>query len=128
MEDENKEQVVEERPVHVIPGRSNRSFRGLVNIDGELLFCYSAARLAGLEDEGTPSRMLVAAKGPERMVFSADEVLGVRRVEKSALGEPPSTVANAPAPLTRAVFRLGDRHVGLLDTERWFGCAARSLT
>jgi chemotaxis-related protein WspD len=121
------EQVVEERPVHVVPDRSNRKFRGLVNIDGELLLCYSAARLLGIEEEGSPRRMLVAAKGSERMVFSVDEVRGVLRVAEADLGEPPATVERSPAALTKAVFPLDERQAGLLDTDRWFQCAARSL-
>jgi chemotaxis-related protein WspD len=121
------EQVVGERAVHVVPGRSNRSFRGLVNIDGELLLCYSAARLLGIEEEGSPKRMLVAAKGSERMVFAADEVLGMLRVEKCTLAPPPATVGRSPSALTKAVFPLEGKHVGLLDAGRWFECVSRCL-
>jgi chemotaxis-related protein WspD len=121
------EQVVDVRPVHVVPGRSNRSFRGLVNVDGALLLCYSGARLLGLEEEEAPRRMLVAAHGGERIVLPVDEALGVRRVENHALQEPPATVEHSPSTMTKAVFQLDERHVGLLDVGRLFECARRSL-
>jgi chemotaxis-related protein WspD len=120
-------QVVEERRTHVLPGRSNRAFRGLVNIDGELLLCFSAARMLGLEADGTPLRMLVASRGADRIVFSADEVLGALRVPRDRIGPPPATVKQGPFALTTALFHLEDRAVGLLDVDRWFACAARSL-
>ncbi len=121
------EQVVEERMVHVVPGRSNRSFRGLVNIDGELLLCYSAPQLLGMAEAGSPRRMLVMRQGAERMVFSADEIAGMLRIETGALQKPPATVEHSPSALTKAIFHHEGRSAGLLDTDKWISCAARSI-
>jgi len=40
------------KPVHFVPFRTNRTFRGLVNLDGELLLCYSLENLLGISRNG----------------------------------------------------------------------------
>ena len=49
-----------------------------------------------------------------------DEVDQVRRVSRQAITRPPATVGRAATHLTRGVFPLGRRSVGLLDEERVF--------
>jgi len=61
-------------------------------------------------------------------VFAVDEVLGIRRVLREALKELPATLARAPSALTRNAIPIEDRNVALLDAEKFFGCALRSLS
>ena len=121
---------LEARPVHVVPGRSNEIFRGLVNVDGELLFAFDGARMLNPDERvgGTAARMFVASDGVDRFVFAVDEVLGIRRIAREALDEVPATLARAPSALTRNAIRIEDRNVALLDAEKFFGCALRSLS
>ena len=121
---------VEARPVHAVPGRSNEIFRGLVNVDGELLLAFDAARMLNSDERAgdATARMFVATDGHDRMVFAADEVLGIRRIPRQALEEPPATLSRAPAALTRSAFLIEDRKIALLDAERFFACALRSLS
>lgn len=119
--------AVEARPAHTVPGRTGGAFLGLVNVDGELLLNWCPARLMGLELNSQPRRLLVAARDSERFVFSAEEVLGLRRVPRTALENPPATLTRAPATFTTAMFDLDGRNVALLDENRLFESAARSL-
>jgi chemotaxis-related protein WspD len=117
------------RPVHVVPGLTNDVFRGLVNVDGELLFCFDGPKMLGLEESGEQAcpRMFVAASAADRFVFAVQEVLGVRSIPRQALEELPATLGRSPAALTRATAAIEDRKVGLLDADKFFACALRSL-
>jgi chemotaxis-related protein WspD len=120
---------LEARPVHVVPGRTNEIFRGLVNVDGELLFAFDGARMLNPDESVglTAARMFVATDGVDRFVFAVDEVLGIRRISREALQELPATLARAPSALTRNAIRIEERNVALLDADKFFGCALRSL-
>jgi chemotaxis-related protein WspD len=121
---------LESRPVHVVPGRTNEIFRGLVNVDGELLFAFDGARMMNPDESvgSTAARMFVASDGVDRFVFAVEEVLGIRRISRQALDEVPATLARAPSSLTRNAMVIEGRSVALLDAERFFGCAVRSLS
>ena len=121
---------VEARPIHVVPGRTNEIFRGLVNVDGELLFAFDGARMMNPDESvgATAARMFVASDGVDRFAFAVDEVLGIRRIPRKALDEVPATLARAPSALSRNAVRIEDRNVALLDAEKFFGCALRSLS
>lgn len=86
------EQVAETAVIHTIPHRSNRVFRGIVNIDGELHLCVSIKGLLGLAPgEGAQStnaalpRLMVVKKYGRRFVFPVDEVRGVHRISEDEL-------------------------------------------
>ncbi len=123
------ERWVAARPVHVVPGLTNDVFRGLVNVDGELLFSFDGAKMLGLEEaaEENAQRMFVAADGGERFVFEVQEVLGIRRVPRDAMEDLPATLGRSPAALTRATAVIESRKVGVLDPGKFFACALRSL-
>jgi chemotaxis-related protein WspD len=123
------ERWVAARPVHAVPGLTNDVFRGLVNVDGELLFSFDGAKMLGLEEatEENAQRMFVASDGGERFVFGVQEVLGIRRLLRDEMEELPATLGRSPAALTRATAAIGDRKVGVLDPGKFFACALRSL-
>ncbi len=129
------EQVVTVRVVHNVPSRTNRVFQGLVNIDGELLLCFSAGEALGLENaNGDASsakrhrRLLVVARGGQRLAFPVEEVLGVRALSPDHLAPVPATLANAPGAVTTSIFSVGEYRVGLLNEERFFERMTKALT
>jgi chemotaxis-related protein WspD len=121
---------LEARPVHVVPGKTNDVFLGLVNVDGELLFAFDGARMLSPDESAgqTATRMFVAAAGADRFVFAVDEVLGIRRIPQEELQELPATLARSPSPVMRAAVAIEGRNVGVLDPDRFFACALRSLS
>ncbi len=125
------------RPVHQVPFRTNNIFRGIVNINGELLLCVSLSDLIetdevkgedGEQDGHTVySRMLVISQDGERYVFPVDEVLGVRRISLSDLQDPAITMAKSPSNVVAGIFNLEERKIGLLDEDKLIRALKRSL-
>ncbi|RJR50747.1 MAG: chemotaxis protein CheW [Desulfobacteraceae bacterium] len=122
------------RPVHTVPFRTNKVFRGLVNINGELLLCVSlgdlteAAEVEHAPAEGAPAkRMVVINKQGERYAFSVEEILGIYRISVGDLQKPPVTLAKSPSGVVETVFDLNDRKVGLLGEEKLIHALKRSL-
>lgn len=126
------QEAAEPSPIHTLPLKVNRVFRGIVNINGELLLCLSLASLLELteDEERAPivhERMLVVGREGQRFVFPVEQILGVHRVAPEDLGEVPATLSRSARSLTRGIFQLGGRNVGLLDEDRLFPSMTRSL-
>jgi len=126
-------EVTTPRPLHRIPHRAGGGLAGLVNIRGQLQLCMSLHALLGLSG-GPPAavavvpepaaRLLVVERpgnaGLERWVLGVDEVAGVHRVTRAAIRKVPSTVSQAQARCSAALFEWQERTVGLLDEGRVF--------
>jgi chemotaxis-related protein WspD len=128
------QEAAELSPVHSLPLKVNRIFRGIANINGELLPCLSITDLLDLTSEtaaGAPpvvyERMLVVGRDGHRFVFPVEQILGVHRVAPEDLGDVPSTLSRSARALTRGIFFLNGYPVGLLDEERLFPAMDRSL-
>jgi chemotaxis-related protein WspD len=131
------QEAVDLRAVHAVPFRSNRVFRGLVNVNGELLPCVSLVELLGLSGEDaqaaaasrkTRRRMVVLDKDKERFVFPVDEVLGVCQLCPDDVASAPSTVSKSPQALVRGVFQIEGKTIGCLDEERFYAALKGSLS
>jgi chemotaxis-related protein WspD len=121
---------------HGIPLRTGEVFKGVVNINGELILCVSAAALLGItaeEGEGASDRkvyprLVVVSRDGQRFAFPADEVLGVHRFPLAVLQELPATASRSIRALTAGILPWHDRTVGLLEEEKFFAALSRSLT
>lgn len=126
-------EVTTPRPLHRIPHRAGGGLAGLVNIRGQLQLCMSLHALLGLSggpqaaaatSTESAARFLVVERtgdvGVERWVLGVDEVAGVHRVTRSAIRAVPSTVSQAHARCSTALFEWQERTVGLLDGGRVF--------
>jgi len=121
-------------PVHTLPLKVNRVFRGICNINGELLLCLSIADLLDLTTEAGDGasppvyeRMLVVVREGQRFVFPIQQILGVHRIAPEDLSEVPATLSLSVRSLTKNIFLKNGSHVGLLDEERLFPAMTRSL-
>jgi chemotaxis-related protein WspD len=121
------EGVLDPRPVHVVPFRSNGVFTGLVNVNGELLPCFSVADLLQLsaepagkrpQDSCRRQRMVVFGKDRKRYVFPVDEILGVRKLPLDGMTRPPSTLDRSHETFTRGVVQLDSKAIGWLDEQK----------
>jgi chemotaxis-related protein WspD len=129
-------EVTPARTLHSLPHRSGTALAGLVNIRGQLQLCVSLHRILGLGGgpaprphgdgdvpAGTPRLIVVERASPlgtERWALGADEVAGVHRVGPADLRPVPSTVSQAAARCSSALFAWQDRTVALLDEQRLF--------
>jgi len=149
-------EVVEMRPIHRVPHRSNKLLLGLVNVRGELHLCASLRELLGVEDigeaaqdtslsqpgargEGTvgvsqpaetftaKERLVVVERDGSRWAFPVDEVEGVHRIETRAFEELPHTVAKGEGCYSLAVFSHRDKKVGMLSQERVFRALEKTV-
>lgn len=130
------QEVTEKRTIHTVPGRSNKIFRGLVNINGELLLCFSALEFLRLDGDGDiqaavcpdGERMMVLAGRGQRLVLTAGEIRGVHRILPAQLEAPPATLTRTPKAFTRGIFYWSGRPVCLLDENELSGCLLASLS
>lgn len=116
------ERVKEMRVVHTVPSRSGSVFTGLVNVDGELLPCFSvAAALQVGEDNPLPNprRMLVLRHGEARLACAVDRVVGFVLLSAGELQTPPVTLARNDRAFTTAVFSVKGKLAGLLDGDKF---------
>jgi chemotaxis-related protein WspD len=117
-------EVTRVRPVHRVPHRGGL-LAGMVNIRGELHLCVRLDLLLGVAPPDAPPdeeqrRLVVIRREADGWVFPADEVDQVHRVLLADLIAPPPTLARSQVKLTRGVFPIGNRSVGLLDDARLF--------
>jgi len=122
-------------PVHTIPLKANRVFRGVVNVNGDLLLCISVADLLELTGEmggetagKVCERMVVVSREGNRFVFAVNEILGVYRISPEDMRDVPATLSRSTRALTRGIFTVDGRNIGLLDEDQFFPAMARSLT
>ncbi len=128
------EQAVTARPIHSVPLRTNHVFLGLVNVEGELLLCFSLGDALGLgQDPSSGSsargrkRLLVVNRDGQRFAFPVDEVLGVRSLAPDDFAPAPATLSKAPDAISVSVFSIGARRIALLDEARFFDRLMRAL-
>lgn len=129
-------EVTPARMLHSVPHRSGTALAGIVNVRGQLQLCVSLHAVLGLP--GGPQTATWRTGGPmdgvgrlivlerasvhaaERWVVGVDEVAGVHRVGRADLRPVPSTVSQAAARCSSALFEWQERTVALLDEVRLF--------
>ncbi len=90
---------------------------GVASIRGEAVPVVSLGRLLG-GVEGEESRLVVLALGQHRVALSVDQVLGVRVLPASTLGELPPLLRGAHAEHVAHLGRLDGELLLLLGTAR----------
>ena len=115
-------EIVEPRPIHGIPHRSDNILLGLTNIHGQLQLCFSLKALLGISDadseihsEGSTAKMLVVETERECFVFQVDSVISAGDCRMDDAGNVPATISKAAGTYTTRILRCGQKEVGLLD-------------
>jgi chemotaxis-related protein WspD len=119
---------------HSIPLRTGEVFKGIVNVNGELLLCVDLAALVGITGGDAAEagrkvypRLVVISRNSERFAFPADEVFGVHRFPLSLIQEVPATISHSLQALTAGILPWGEKRVGILDEDKLFDALNRSL-
>jgi chemotaxis-related protein WspD len=128
-------EVAQPRRFHRIPHRRDRVLLGIVNVRGELQLCLSLRNLLGIEckeqevpeQAGQTGWLLVTEQKDGRLALAVDEVAGVWRMSRAALGNAPATVTGSQVSGARGVFVEGDRRVGVLEADQLFDRIRRCL-
>ena len=131
------------RTLHTVPHRAGTPLAGIVNIRGQLQLCVSLHAVLGLPGGPHPAaaadqpadescRLIVlertTGQSPERWVVGVDEVAGVHRVGRADLRPVPSTVSQAAARCSSALFAWQERTVALLDEVRLFDALREAVS
>jgi chemotaxis-related protein WspD len=123
------QEMIDNRDVHSVPFRTNKFFRGLVNVNGELLLCLSLAALLDIENGADEEfrRMIVVKSDSDRYAVAVNEMPGVIKVEKKIIEKTPSTLAKSAMAFSRGIFRYNNKKVGLIDENVFFESIRRRL-
>ena len=122
-------QVTPLSSVHWIPHRSNKTIRGLSNIDGQLIICASLENLLELSSPDTDGsadrdpqrdsrRMIVLGDEPDRWTVQVDEVIGVTRIDPESYKQPPLTVECSLRRYTESLVPLDRSIASVLNVQR----------
>ncbi len=127
------QEIQEWRQSHSIPFRTNRVFKGIVNINGELLLCISASELIGVGNKGVnivdlaKKRLIILKSENLRYVIEADEFIGVISISQEELQKTPSTISKSPKSLSVRLFNFKKLQIGLLDQDKLFNTIEEEL-
>jgi purine-binding chemotaxis protein CheW len=94
--------------------------RGLINLRGQIVMAVDLRRRFAMEDRPEsqlPMNVVVRTDdGP--VSFLVDEIGDVLEVEEESFERPPETVQGPARELVRGVYKLRERLMLVLDTER----------
>jgi chemotaxis-related protein WspD len=128
-------EVVNFGPIHSIPHKNSRIFRGIVNIKGRLELCVSIGGLLRIgkrykKIRGLPAteRLIVVQKDDQSIVFPVTEVLGIFHYNFSQVKPLPATVAGSKAVYTKGILPVKGRDVGLLEDKILFRILTRNIS
>ncbi len=121
-------EVLETRPCHRIPGRSNKLLLGTVNFRGQLCLCCSLEALLHMTKEeesarlplNSAARMLAIQREGQIWVFPVQEVASISSCDLFSLENVPLNVAQSKANFVKGLFVWNQKHVVLLDDELIF--------
>lgn len=125
--------VTEPSTIHTLPHRSNKTFLGLISIQGEIKICISLHELLGLERTTSTSnttvykRMVVIEKEGNQWVFGVDEVYGIHRVTIESLQNVPTTISKAIGAYTKSIIKLQQKSIAYLDEDLLFYAIGRNV-
>lgn len=127
------QEVVDMAPIHSIPHKSSRIFRGIVNIRGRLELCVSIGGVLRLEPGSkkygytSPERLIVVVKADQSVVFPVSEVLGQVQYDEEDIKPVPVTISGSKAVYTKGILTMDSKDIGLLDDDLLFRILTRNL-
>jgi len=94
--------------------------RGLINLRGQIVMAVDLRRRFAMEDRpASQLPMNVVVRTDDGAVsFLVDEIGDVREVDEESFERPPETVRGETRELVRGVYKLQERLLLVLDTER----------
>ncbi len=94
--------------------------RGLINLRGQIVMAVDLRRRFGIEDRADSSLpMNVVVRTDDGAVsFLVDEIGDVLETDDESFESPPETLQGEARDLIRGVYKLHDRLLLVLDTER----------
>ena len=94
--------------------------RGLINLRGQIVMAVDLRRRFGMEErpEGQLPMNVVVRTDDGAVSFLVDEIGDVLEAEEESFERPPETLQAQARELVRGIYKLQDRLMLVLDTER----------
>lgn len=108
-------------PLYRVPG-APAALEGVISVRGEITSVLCARTLLGLPTAAAapPGAVLLTRDEPLHSGLKVDDVSDLRELPESALQPAPDSLPDHLRPFVRALVRIGQRGVSLLDLERLF--------
>jgi chemotaxis signal transduction protein len=120
---------------HSLPHRKSPVLRGLVNVRGELLLCFSLGYLFKLQKSEKPlasnktvhERYIVISDEQEDYTFPVSEVNNILRYDPELLEKPPATINEAACSFVKGIIKHDRLNIGILDSDLVFTALHRNI-
>ncbi len=119
---------------HSLPHRKNPVLRGMVNVRGELLLCFSLGYLFKLQkgeketgNKHIHERYIVISDNQENYTFPVSEVRHIIKYNPDNLEKAPSTINQASFNYVRGIIRDNNFNIGLLDESLLLAALHRNI-
>ena len=120
---------------HSLPHRKNPVLRGLVNVRGELLLCFSLGYLFRLQKseklsepgKAVHARYVVISDENEDYTFPVSEVNNILRYDPELMEKTPSTIGETSSSFVRGIIKHNDINIGILDSDLVFSALHRNI-
>lgn len=121
-------EVIEKKFIHTIPYRTNKFFKGICNVNGELLLCFSIPDIFGLiKTDEDSTKMVVLLENNNRYVFEVDEFDSVASISEESIQKPPSTISKSIDAHINGIFDFKNQRIGLIDSNKLFTALKEGL-
>jgi len=97
-----------------------RVIRGLINLRGQIVMAIDLRRRLGMEDRAETELPMnvVVRTGDSAVSFLVDDIGDVLGVDEDCFEPPPETLQGEMRHLVRGVYKLQDRLMLVLDTDK----------
>ena len=118
------QEVIREQQMTRVP-LASREICGLMNLRGQIVTAIDLRERLRLVDDNEKATMNVVVRSSEGAVsLLVDEIGDVLEVEESQFEPPPETLEGVPRELIHGAYKLEDRLLLVLDTDRVLSTAA----
>lgn len=121
--------VMEIKPIHVIPHRNNQTLKGIANIGGQLKLVVSLDSFLEIKKAGSEpySKMIVIKQDDVEWVVLVHDIYGVRSYNLNLMENVPVTVLKSTANYLKGIYQFDKYSVGVLEEELLFFSLQRSV-
>lgn len=126
-------EILDWKQTHSVPFRTNEVFKGIVNVNGELLLSISITGLLFIEKyidsdiDLAKRKIIVIKKDQQRYAFEANEFIGVVKVPQSQIQKERATISESQNPFFIDTFSYQGIEISLIEQEQLFAAIEKAL-
>lgn len=127
------QEILDWKQTHSVPFRTNEVFKGIINVNGELLLSISITGLLSIEKyidsdiDLAKRKIIVIKKNQQRYAFEANEFIGVVKVPQSQIQKERTTISESQNPFFIDTFSYQGIKISLIEQEQLFAAIEKAL-